>query len=792
VPGLPIGKPARPGLVRRTLFGGALLILGGLALAAPLVAGKTTPYTLGLLLLVAGGLQTWHAFAVRDREAGNAALFGGGVSIVAGLLLAAQTQLVFTALVFLLGLSWIIDGVVKAATAIHNRHEIDPLWGVADGAVNALLGIAIAFQRPIAGIWSLGIAVGLRTLASGWSVLLDQDATAVSEGPPPDGHPDERLGLAPHAELARMRAAVVAEDAARQQTDRYWRTMFILTFFAIHVGRMDADWDLVGLLSPGVAVLGDLMFALLLAYGVALPIGVGWRAITRPVERRAWRRYLARVDGGRSAGLLYPVRGWLTHRLRFAVRTSEARGSPTAALGWGLQVGLPLAAILIALNPIWGFSWYFNTENWATEAWARWAERRTDDWREAMIRSVRAEYPGVADAELFRVTPDGVADEDFSFLVIGDPGEGDPSQHVLRDQFLALGRRPDVKFLVVSSDVIYPSGDITHYEPKFYLPFKGFDKPVYAVPGNHDWYDALDAFTANFLEPRAARAALRGRREEDHNLTTTTEGRIDDLLRAAARLRDAYGVRAALQRAPYFEVQADRFALIVADTGILKTVDPDQLRWLGDALDRARGKFKLVILGHPLYAGGHYQGTDDEPFAAIHRLLREHQVEVVMGGDTHDLEFYREPYTAGSESRSMLHVVNGGGGAYLSIGTALAWPTQPPVADCGHYPRADALTAKMDEQTPSWKRPLWFWVKRFGAWPSSPEAVASAFDFNTAPFFQSFFEVRVERSTGVVRLLPYGTNGRLRWRDLQVFGQVIPEGQSGDEPVEFRISLPAR
>jgi hypothetical protein len=68
--------------------------------------------------------------------------------------------------------------------------------------------------------------------------------------------------------------------------------------------------------------------------------------------------------------------------------------------------------------------------------------------------------------------------------------------------------------------------------------------------------------------------------------------------------------------------------------------------------------------------------------------------------------------------------------------------------------------------------------------------MASAFDFNSAPFFQSFMEVRVERSAGVVRLLLYGANGRLRWRDLQAYGQAVPEGQGENDLVEFRIALP--
>src|SRR5205823_11635581 len=200
-----------------------------------------------------------------------------------------------------------------------------------------------------------------------------------------------------------------------------------------------------------------------------------------------------------------------------------------------------------------------------------WAAARTDTWREQMILAVEQHY-GEGD-NLFQVTPEGIASkDDFSFLVFGDTGEGGAAQHSLRDQFLFLGRRPDVKFLVISSDVIYPSGAMSDYESKFYLPFKGFTKPIYAIPGNHDWYDALEAFAANFLEPDAARASMLARVTTDNRLTTTTDGRIDAMVREAARLRKEYGVSTGWQRGPFFEVQAERFALIAADTGVLRRV----------------------------------------------------------------------------------------------------------------------------------------------------------------------------------------------------------------------------
>jgi len=539
------------------------------------------------------------------------------------------------------------------------------------------------------------------------------------------------------------------------------------------------------------------------------------------MERRGWKRHLAWIDQGRGLGLFGRLhRNWLMRRLRFSRRLAQMRYSPRAALRWGFLVGLPVTAILIAVNPIWGFSWFFNSESWAAGVWDRWAASRTDTWREQMVRAVENHYQGrnSPSESLFQVASEDVAGKaDFSFLVLGDTGEGGAAQHSLRDQYLFLGQRPDVKFLVVSSDVIYPSGALSDYEAKFYLPFKGFTKPIYAIPGNHDWYDALEGFAANFLEADAARTCMRARVVTDNRLTTTTESHIDVMIREAARLRQEFGVSTGWQRGPFFEVQAERFALIAVDTGVLRRVETKQWQWLKAALERSRGKFTMAILGHPLYAGGRYQGGSDEPFAgewlasegesevlgqrqgtavapfaAIHRLLREHQVEVVMAGDTHYFECYQEPYEADGATRTMHHFVNGGGGAYMSIGTPLDWPKLPAVPSCAYYPRKDFLIDKLDRETPAWKTPLWLWAKHFRAWPLTAESIAGAFVYSQAPYLQSFVEVRVENTKEQVRLIPRGARGPLRWRELETFGALKPTGKTGEDTVEFVFPMSRR
>jgi hypothetical protein len=137
----------------------------------------------------------------------------------------------------------------------------------------------------------------------------------------------------------------------------------------------------------------------------------------------------------------------------------------------------------------------------------------------------------------------------------------------------------------------------------------------------------------------------------------------------------------------------------------------------------------------------------------------------------------------------MHHFVNGGGGAYLSIGTALDFPKQPAVDDWAFYPRTDRLRGKMDAEMPLWKQPFWYWIKWFKAWPFSVEALSGLFDFNHAPFFQSFMEIRVERSNKRVVLILNGVDGPLRWRDLQTSGALFPAGTSLDNPVEFIVPM---
>jgi 3',5'-cyclic AMP phosphodiesterase CpdA len=240
---------------------------------------------------------------------------------------------------------------------------------------------------------------------------------------------------------------------------------------------------------------------------------------------------------------------------------------------------------------------------------------------------------------------------------------------------------------------------------------------------------------------------MRARIEADEGVSSTTDAGIEDLIRKAGTLRGQYGVPTGFQQAPFFQVQTPAFVLLAVDTGVMRRVDRKQLAWLRAALEASRGKMVMAVLGHPLFAGGHDVSAGDEHFMAVRSLLREYGVRIVMAGDTHDLEYYLEAVEGTAGVETVHHFVNGGGGAYLSFGTSLAWPAQPATARWAYYPNRRDVVGKIITATPWWKWPAWMWTRDLGAWPSSPEWLSAMFDYNVAPFFQSFVVVTV-RSSG--------------------------------------------
>ena len=164
------------------------------------------------------------------------------------------------------------------------------------------------------------------------------------------------------------------------------------------------------MLTPGIAVIGDVLMALLLAAILILPARVLWRKLTRPIERKAWSRLLKLSEKGDELTLgERSLESWLSGRVRFAAHMNEMRHSLKNAFLRLLRIGLPMAAVLVSINSIWGFSWYFNSENWTSVFWQEVTKHRVNLWRESGVKAVRAlpSSRGIDKNDLFSITPEG-------------------------------------------------------------------------------------------------------------------------------------------------------------------------------------------------------------------------------------------------------------------------------------------------------------------------------------------------------------------------------------------------
>jgi len=762
-------------------------IRAGLCVALALLAffstawpGTEVEHYLGELLIWAGVLEVYDTFRLSDVQDRRGARTGGVLSMLMGALLVNAILLRPQALYLMVTILFGIDAIHYVRYSLRAPRGTVRRWtNLAAGVGNVALVAALYFLQREGQTIMLSMAVGLRLTGTGINLLVaragrieqvDEDVT-------------EKIGLKGDAYVTAIAQRIKTEEENSAQYDRRWIITFILLLFVIHLGRMGFDRSFLGILSPLVATIGDLVIALIVTYAILAPLRWVLLQLLRQRAQRLWKWIEGVEEKDRRWYSLRSVAAWwLSMRIRAEVRFIKAGYSMPTAVRTGLKTGLPWAAMLVAVMPVLGMSWYFDTENWASGIWDKWAASRADVWRMAMIKSSGEDLS----SKSFRLRPEGVADTtSFSFVVIGDTGEGDASQLVLKDQLIEVSDHPDVKFVLISSDVVYPNGTLRDYEKKFWLPFKGVKKPVYAIPGNHDYYDALDGFAATFFDEASARKAMRARAAADLKLTTSSESLIDESIQISEQWRKEYSVSTGHQQVPFFQVSTRDFVLITVETGVERQIDSLQQRWLVNVLEASKGKFVMVVLGHPFYAIGEYQGNLNPKFESIHALLKRYKVPLAMAGDTHDLEYYMEP----NEGFVMHHFVNGGGGAYLSIGAAMGDSTNFPTRDFAFYPRRKPLEEKIDANTKWYKRPAWWWTTALDGWPFSAEWLSAMFDYNVAPFFQSFVKVTVDPVRKQVILVPYSNNGRLKWKDLTSTTGARPNAAKPDDFVEWVINM---
>ncbi len=294
----------------------------------------------------------------------------------------------------------------------------------------------------------------------------------------------------------------------------------------------------------------------------------------------------------------------------------------------------------------------------------------------------------------------------FSFAVMGDTGEGDNSQYALLPSLAA--ECSDARFLFICSDLIYPAASVADYLYKFYWPYQTLAMPIYALPGNHDWYDSLDGFMEHLADVRPlppelpppadpsgllARIAPLLRRSLGRALWRKAAPADELQITRMKKLRAAWP-QPVPQPGPYFVIDTEHVRLVCVDPGILGNLDAEQAAWLVQ-VSAESVKPKVLLTGKPLLVDGHvepcpflgpgvpvpddlaFDGSRTDPFSSVLDVVHHRRFGYVatIGGDVHNYQHYpvRLPGSPAQQGeRTIHHVVSGGGGAFMHATHAIA------------------------------------------------------------------------------------------------------------------------
>lgn len=159
-------------LVRRAstlslLWGVSLIILGVLAVGAPMIAAVAVNAVISWLIVLAGVVHL--AVAFHRREAGSMiwrALVGLAYIFI-GVYLIAHPSIAVASLTLVLASLFLVEGIFDIALFFQARAVHGSTWMLIDGIITLLLGLLIYLQWPSSSAWAIGTLVGVSMIVSG-------------------------------------------------------------------------------------------------------------------------------------------------------------------------------------------------------------------------------------------------------------------------------------------------------------------------------------------------------------------------------------------------------------------------------------------------------------------------------------------------------------------------------------------------------------------------------------------------------------------------------------------------
>jgi uncharacterized membrane protein HdeD (DUF308 family) len=152
-------------------MGIALVFLGIIAVIDSVAVTVVSMMIFGWLLLfggIIGGVQAfWH------RKSGHFFfhLLNSAFSIVVGLMLLRNPLAGSLVMTLLMATYFLVAGAFRIFTAM-TVDITGSKWMLVDGIITLILGILVWAQWPMAGLWIIGLFIGINLITYGWSQMM--------------------------------------------------------------------------------------------------------------------------------------------------------------------------------------------------------------------------------------------------------------------------------------------------------------------------------------------------------------------------------------------------------------------------------------------------------------------------------------------------------------------------------------------------------------------------------------------------------------------------------------------
>ncbi len=151
---------------------GILLVLAGIVgLGYEFAVSVVTTLFVGGLIVAYGVMEVIHAFRHQRWSGFFLFLFGGLLSIVAGVVIWTRPLASMGVITLLAASYFVVLGVFRVVGAVSSRHP-GWGWGVFNGVVSTLLGLLVWNGWPASSIWVIGMFVSIDMIFQGWNYVM--------------------------------------------------------------------------------------------------------------------------------------------------------------------------------------------------------------------------------------------------------------------------------------------------------------------------------------------------------------------------------------------------------------------------------------------------------------------------------------------------------------------------------------------------------------------------------------------------------------------------------------------